>query len=275
MTRPQGMMSMKLFESLVDQAIGLGVETVSIFGFGEPLMDHLLAERVRYCTRRMLKTFITTNAAMLTPDVTRELMDAGLTDIRFSVHGLTEEEYEKFHKGLKYTTVMSNIEGFLWLNRHVTTNVTVMLTNGHKPEQVDEIKRFWERQVDYLEIWKPHGWAGRQKYRKDTQEYRKCFRPFSGPIQVQWDGMIIPCCFMTDAEVVLGDANKDSLLDILKGEPYNEFRAKHESGKELPHPCDRCDQRFILDYNPLLYSSRDKDRKINTTSSIKYNLEGE
>jgi len=112
-----------------------------------------------------------------------------------------------------------------------------------------------------------------KKYRERTSPHLlSCGRPEKGPIQIQWDGRLIPCCFLTDPEIVLGDAHKQSLEEILKGEAYEDLRARHRIGDFEGIPCEECDQRFILDQSPLLYSSRDPLRSINTTSSMKFHL---
>ena len=140
-------------------------------------------------------------------------------------------------------------------------------------EDIETIKMFWDRpEVDFLEIWKPHNWSGVKKYREETPiKLKTCGRPHSGPIQIQADGKVIPCCFMTNGEVILGDTHKNTIEDIVKGKEYNAFRKKHETGNLKGLPCENCDQLYIGE-NPLLYSSRDKDRNINVTSSTKFKL---
>jgi len=140
-------------------------------------------------------------------------------------------------------------------------------------EKVEDIKKHWEKHVDHLEIWRPHGWGGKCRYRKETERKLKtCGRLHNGPLQVQADGDVIPCCFLTDAEIVLGNTYKDKIVDILRGNLYSELQKRHETGNLSGLPCDKCDQRYILDYNPLLYSDRDKGLNINRTSITKFKL---
>ena len=274
MTRPKVTMNYTHFRKLAEQAYLLGINTVSPFGFGEPLLDKDIVKKIDLCGMMGFDTFITTNATLLTVEKTFDLLRMGLTHIRFSVHGLGAN-YERVHKGFNWNKTITNINNFLKAN-HVKHDheckVSVSVIPMHN-ENIEDLIMFWERpEVDYLEIWKPHGWSGVKNYRKETQiKLKTCGRHHSGPIQIQADGKVIPCCFMTNGEVILGDTHKDALETIIKGKKYNAFRKAHETGNLKGLPCENCDQLYIGE-NPLLYSSRDKDRNINVTSSIKFSL---
>ena len=274
MTRLRTIMPIEHFKDLVAQCSDLGATLISPFGFGEPLMDPDIAKKIAFCSKMGLKTFITTNASLLNLEMTRKLLDAGLGHIRFSAHG-TYNNYEKVHKGLSFNTFKRNVFNFLKVRRDLPckADVTIMPMNG---ESVKDILNFWENRVDDIEIWEPHQWCNKGNYRKETKKKLKtCGRVFSGPIQIQADGKVIPCCFLTDAEIVLGDTYSNSLEEILKGEPYEQLREKHKTGNLNGLPCKECDQRYILDESPLLYSTIDPECNINKTSSTKFKLEVE
>lgn len=273
MKRRKGFMDMTLFKSIVDQGKAMGAELISPFGFGEPLIDKQLEERISYCTESGLDTFITTNGSLLTWDRAFGLLNAGLSHLRFSVHGIKKNAYEDVHRGLKFNTVMTNIISALYLKKFfpgVIISVTVIPLHG---EKIEDIRKFWETNIDFLEIWRPHNWASAKGYRKKTSNRKKtCGRPERGPLQIQWDGNVIPCCFITDQEITLGNAYEQTLEEILKGEPYRVLRERHAKGDLKGLPCENCDQLNIEQENPLLYSSRDETRSVGKTSSIKFKI---
>jgi len=277
MTRPKGIMPIDIFRRLVIETKKLGARLISIFGFGEPLIDQELVDKIQICWDLDLETFITTNGAFCSWQKMFDLFTAGLSHVRFSVHGIEADNYETVHKGLNFDNAMTNIFSAIQLRNSFfpdrKISISVIPMNN---ESVDEIKNSWDlTSIDYLEIWRPHNWATKKQFRKKSNNRRSsCFRPVKGPLQIQWDGKVIPCCFLTNAELVLGDAHKQTLEEILKGDPYEELRERHRKGDLKGLPCYDCDQRNIKDESPLLYSSRDKDRKINMTSSLKFSLEG-
>jgi radical SAM protein with 4Fe4S-binding SPASM domain len=266
-------MSNRHFNILVDQAVELGADVISIFGYGEPLMDSGIINKVAYCTKRGLDTFITTNCSLLGVDKATLLLKAGLKKIRFSFHGV-HKNYDKVHKGLRFDDSVRNFTNFVAKNRvrydkQCKVAMTVIPMNG---ESIEEIRTFWEHGVDELEIWEPHGW-GSDTHREVAKERKKtCGRPHSGPLQIQADGQVIPCCFLTNGEIILGNTHKNTIKEILKGDLYKKIRKQHHTGNVKGLPCETCDQLNIGD-NPLLYSSVDASCSIGKTSSTKFNLE--
>jgi hypothetical protein len=275
MTRPKMIMTNKHFANVVNQAFKMGAETISIFGFGEPLLDKDIIWKVQYCSNLGLDTFITTNAMLLNVDMAYGLISAGLTHIRFSCHG-TGKNYEKIHKGLKWDVVERNIGNFLAMNRIKFNNATIVSVSviPMNKESVYEIRNFWEKKVDYLEIWRPHNWTDAKNFRKGKPVCKTCYRPFNGPLQVNADGTVMVCCFDFDAHMVVGCTHSQSLEEIVKGTWFKDIRDRHRRSDFKGLPCESCDQLFEYaeDEYPLLYSNRDKERKIGMTSSTKFCL---
>lgn len=275
MTRPKTTMPYSHFVSLVDQSKELGAETISVFGYGEPLIDKTFIDKIAYCDRKGLKTFVTTNAALLDLTKVNPLLDAGLDHIRFSVHALFPAEYKHIHR-LDFEETIRNIFNFIVVNKKKYDHrclVSVSVIPLHK-EKVELIRKYWEPIVDYLEIWKPHNWTDGRQYRKVKPKKKTCFRPFSGPVQINADGKVMVCCFDYDAKLTVGDTYKQSIEDILSGPLFEEIREKHRQGNLEGLICKSCDQLNEEEESPLLYSNRDKTKTLNCTSSTKFNLNG-
>jgi sulfatase maturation enzyme AslB (radical SAM superfamily) len=273
MTRPKVVMDYIPFVDLLLQSQGLGAKTISLFGYGEPLCDKGLEQKLWAVTDVGLESFITTNGALLHEGRSRHLLRNGLTHIRFSVHGLTKETYEDVHRSLHFADVFNNISDFIWINdtefdHSCKVSVSVIPMHG---ETVEDIRDFWEPAVDYLEIWKPHNWAGGRDFRSVKAKKKTCGRPFTGPLQINADGKMMVCCFDTDAKMTVGDTNEKSIRDILRGKAFEKIREAHMTGDLTGLPCETCDQLNEGD-NPLLYSSRDPERRIGCTSSTKFEL---
>ena len=277
MTREKTVMPLDHFFSLVDQVKILGAETITLFGYGEPLLDACMSHRITYCKAQGLDTFITTNGSLLDLLTTKLILDAGLSHIRFSVHGLFKADYENVHRGLDYLQVIRNIFNFLVVNKkkfdnQCTTSVSIIPMNH---ERIEDLVKFWEPNVDYVEIWRPHNWATGRKYRKVDRRKKTCGRPFSGPLQINADGKMMVCCFDTNAEMTIGDTYKELIREILIGEELSRIKNKHEAGDLSGLPCNDCDQlnEYDEDNNPLLYSNRDPSKQVGVTSTLKEKLQ--
>lgn len=265
MTRPFRVMPFEKFRGLALQCHSLGAEMASLFGYGEPLLDGEIAKKIALCHGLGLKTTITTNASLLTNPRIEDLLDAGLTEIRFSCHGFGED-YENIH-GLSWQKIIDNIEAFIALNDgECITNVSVIPMAG---ESVEEIKSFWLGRVDYLEIWRPHNWTDGKSFRDVRRRKKTCGRPFSGPIQINSDGRMVVCCFDYNAQMIIGDTEKQSVRGVLEGDELDRIKCKHESGDLSGLLCEKCDQLNIEETSPLLYSNRDLELGKTSTFKVK------
>lgn len=272
MTRPKCTMSYEHFTDLVRQADKLGADLISPFGFGEPLMDKGIADKIKFCTSLGIETFLTTNAGLLDTQVAGDLLRAGLTRLRVSAHGLAEH-YEDVHRGLSWKNMIRNVFNFIQMNkiRHDgECNVDVSIIPMHG-ETIQEIQNFWSGRVDNFEIWKPHNWTDLKGYRELKPTKKTCGRPFNGPVQINADGKMMVCCFDSDATLTVGDTNTHTIEQILKGMPFNIIRDKHRTGNLRGLICEHCDQ-LNQDDNPLLFSTIDSECTTGKTSSTKFKL---
>lgn len=271
LTRPKTTMGLDHFCNLVKQAHDLGAKTISLFGYGEPLLDKTLVTKIKICSIAGFETYLSTNASLLSNQKANDLLKAGLSQITFSMHGFGAN-YEKVHKGLKWIEVLGNVYNFIALNdkkygHSCKIRVCFIPMNG---ENVADIRNFWEKYVDYLEIWKPHNWTNGKSFRKVSEKRRKtCGRPFRGPVQINADGKMMVCCFDFDAKLTLGCTYKNTIEEILKGENLAKIQQAHKDGNLKGLICNTCDQLNITD-EPLLYSNREEG--IGKTSSTKFNL---
>ena len=81
MTRPKIIMPCLHVVSLLEQGKELGATDVGLFGYGEPLMDGLLHEKIAAAKKLGYKVQITTNASLLSAKVAERLecRDAGIS----------------------------------------------------------------------------------------------------------------------------------------------------------------------------------------------------
>ena len=62
----------------------------------EPLLDKDLIERINYATERgIMDIHMNTNAMLLTEEMSKKLLDTGLTRLCFSIDALTPETLKK------------------------------------------------------------------------------------------------------------------------------------------------------------------------------------
>lgn len=280
MDRIEGVMDMDLFKKIVDESKALGAKAVFMGGFGEPLTDPLLVERVQYVKDRGLFCNFISNGSLFDEKQARGFIEAGLDEVRFSFYGQTKEVYESVHRGLNYEITHRNIHRFLQLKKDMgKKNPSILvyfLVLEQNKNQIQAFRDEWENVADFIEIWAPHNFGYGREYREiNAHKKTSCGRPKRGPLQFQYDGTMIPCCYDFDGKMILGDIREKSIPEILKGKEYEALRTAHESGDFSSHSfCDNCDQ-LVEHSDALIFTNRHNlppEEAVLLTNSNHFNL---
>jgi len=263
LARPHGIMDQQKYQDSIDEVVALGCKQVVLTGFGEPLVDKRLEEKVEYAKSKGLRTYIISNASLLTPERARRLIKAGLDELRVSYYGMRKETYETVMVNLNFDTTMSNLKSFLEIREELGSKLPRLelswLTLPENADETEAFQEYWEPKADAIEIWKPHNFGDGRSYRQRYEEVgikTTCGRPENGPFQIQWDGEVVPCCYDYNNQVVLGDAFRQPVLEILNNDKYRLLRVAHAEGKfDLFPYCNQCDQ-LLPHADALVYTNR-------------------
>ena len=260
MSREQGILDMDLYIRILNEAYDMGARIVSLENFGETFIDPLFFERAAYAKGKGMQVFTISTGSLLKRSKANKCLHF-LDKIRFSVYGTTKEVYEKIHAGLKFETTIENITYLMSekkrLNAPIPRIEIYFLLMEENKHQTEDFKEMWIGKADDISIWKPHNWSDGRGYRTLDENKLKitCGRPQRGPVQVQWNGFIVPCCYDYNSAIVLGDLNKHSLYEVLTGDSYNNFRKAHNEEAFHLYPfCNSCDQLQKRE-DVLVYSS--------------------
>lgn len=263
-----------LFTNIIDQAVELGVKNIRLHGSGEPTLYKRLVDAVQYCSDKNLNTLITTNGARLTPKLSQQLCDAGLTELTVSVIGSNKESYLKWMGEDNFDLIRNNIKTYNDLSQRPANLYHLITDPDRENEEIQEYKSNWE---DYTqstsEIWKMHNWSGvwdNQIFLRKKSEQRSCGRMFQPVVEVRAGGIdghqgaVVACCMVlgNDSQAVLGHLDSESLIDIWNGPARKKLQEYHNAGRwnEIDY-CKNCDQLYD---NPesLVYTSK-SGRKYN------------
>src|SRR5688572_24879099 len=111
MHRRQGVMNFDLFRKIVDECVELGITHVRVHNYGEPFIDRRLVDKVRYAKEKgIAEVGMISNGSLITEDVARKMIEAGLDAINISVDASGKEVFESTRIGLSYDKVIANIE---------------------------------------------------------------------------------------------------------------------------------------------------------------------
>jgi molybdenum cofactor biosynthesis enzyme MoaA len=247
-------MSMELFEKFVDEVKCYKdwIDTICLNRDGEPTLDRYLVKRVKLLKEANIKkvTF-STNAQLLTSELSQELLDSRLDDIMISVDSIHKETFEEIRVKLSFEKVLANVLEFIRLrdagNYKTTIRIRAIKLEKNQDE-LDEWLKFWNDKIGKIDrayIMPEHSW-GNQSY--EEQEAKKqfysniaCISPFSTMV-MHVDGTIGLCGCDYKAFYKLGDFKIMSLQEIWQGEKYKQVRFNHYNKKRNEIPlCQGCD----------------------------------
>ncbi len=140
--------------AILDQAhaLGIGEKEVGFYMAGEAFIHKDLARVIQYAKDLGFQyTFLTTNGALATPDKMKEVLDAGLDSIRFSVNASDRESYAEIHGRDDYEQVLENIkymaEYIKQNNLSVATSISCVITKQTLGIQ-DDVRKIFGQYVD-------------------------------------------------------------------------------------------------------------------------------
>ena len=242
------LMSDQLFDKIAEE---LGnyvdwIESVCLQRAGEPLLDKKIVPRVaRIKDLGIKKISMSTNISMLTADKSRALLEAGLDDVMLSIDSIEKESYEQMRVGLKYETVMENIEAFFAVRDEIKPDMVVRVrgvsfhdfdNNEHK-EEYAKWGEFWDRfkkPQDRIYMKRPHSWGNQKTWEEQIPEYDVIYHPCIIPwstMHVTTDGIVALCGQDYDAKVNIGDVKEQTMAEVWHNEKWTEIRQLHQSGE--------------------------------------------
>jgi len=260
--REHGIMDQSKYEKSIDEVVSLGAKKVVLTGFGEPMLDKKLEKKIVYAKGKGLETYFITNGSVLTDKRAQGILEAGLDEMRVSFYGMGSDTYNTVMQGLEYKKTRDGLLSFLEMRDRLGFSTKVQLSYLVMPENekdTDDFREYWESKVEALEIWKPHNFGDGRDFRDRVDAVsskHSCGRPESGPLQIQWDGEVVPCCYDYNNKIVLGNAFEQPVLEILNNSKYHLLREAHRIGRFDIFPyCDQCDQ-LLPHADALVYTNR-------------------
>jgi sulfatase maturation enzyme AslB (radical SAM superfamily) len=240
MQRPIVRMEDPLYRRLIDECAGEGCREVHLHNFGEPLMDKDLEERVAYAKQQGIgKVKIFCNGSLLNERRSRELIDAGLDEIKVSFDGATREEFEAIRVPLKFDAVVGNVTQLAALRNTARSPLRIHVNCCSTQDRV-RTSRVLEQVVDRFYFDKIHHWGEGAPSGGRSRPRKPCSRLWR-TLTVLSDGRVALCCLDYEGAHELGRADGGrSLKDIWNGPAYRAVRRLHRAARQHEIELCRC-----------------------------------
>ena len=250
-----GHMEFELFERLARESAGRDV----VFypqGFGEAFLHPRMRELLRVANASGVRCVdLITNGTYLDEVNCHAIIDASTTVVTVSLDGADAAAFERVRINAKHADVVAGVHRLLRLReeRGARFPIVVLSVVG-LPEiapGIEAFREYWRphlRETDDIFMCSAVTWAGAMEMpgREDAAPGRDLAsrppcRMIYKTLQVYYDGRATPCCYDHSCALQVGDATKQSIEEIWKGEPLRRLRALHEQGRSGEIPlCRDC-----------------------------------
>ncbi len=241
MHRRQGVMSVDLFKKIVDECAALGITHVRVHNYGEPFLDRHLTEKVRYAKAKGIREVgMISNGSLITEDLARGMIEAGLDAINISVDASGKETFERTRVHLEYDTVIDNIRTLARLRKEMGKKRPKLILSFVRQGNTADEQAFideWSQVADKIHVTDLHNWAGTLNSTSDVRF--PCYRIWL-TFTVLWDGRVSLCCADFDGRHVLGDLRTSTIQEIWNSPIYRSVRRQQlqDGGPEICRTCD-------------------------------------
>lgn len=233
MRREKQYISLELFEKIVKQLAEFQ-PFVDLYLQGEPLLHPNIVDMVKMVRSHGLLPRITTNTTLLRKKLAKDLIEAGLDKIEFSMSGASKTTYNSIYKGGSFDKTLRHMVDFLELNGEYGFPVHTRSVFVEEEKTIKEkdkyISCFSELPLDDVYVSPLINMFGWNKelnispFKKlPRKEWPICKTPWR-QMAINADGTVRSCAFDYDSRYLIGDANDTNILDLWNNERMMVFR---------------------------------------------------
>ena len=232
----EGDMSFDMFKSILDEAAEYRLCGLKLSCRGEPLLNPDAADMVAYARKRgVLDVYFNTHGMLLTEEMSRRLIDAGLNRISISVEGTDPERFEKARRGASFSKIVQNIETLRNLKEQFSSETPHIRVQSVQLPWVDkdEYKHFWSGLADEVLILRCKGRAS-----TEVLEAPYACSQLWQRMTIYNDGTIHGCNNDVTDRHIVGQAGEHSIAACWTGGQMETARWLHQ--QEQAHRMPAC-----------------------------------
>jgi radical SAM protein with 4Fe4S-binding SPASM domain len=274
--RMENELSLAEIKDVIDQAVALGVQAITIIGGGEPLMAPYILDMIDYLSQKSVNINLFTNATLLTPLKARFLADRKVSVVTKFNSMRAEVQDELAGVPGSYDRIQAGIRMLLDAGYGSTPELPLGLETIICRQNYHELEAMWRYARDhnfhpYFEVITFQGRAKREKLNVETHEIETLFHrlleideqeygytwvprpPIAGltcarhyyNLLVTSNGFVHPC---TGVDVNVGNVRHETLAEIIQTSPV--IKSLRHIDQHIKGKCRTCR------HNPECYGCR-------------------
>ena len=237
-----GMMTIELFEKIIDQAEGR-CEAVTLASRGEPLICPDIEAMLRYAGGKFIALKLNTNAWFLDEKLCHAILESGVNTVVYSAEAASEPSYSKFRVNGNLDRVYRNIKRFHKIReKHYSNSRVITRVSGVKvphTDKLEEMEKFWGEYVDQVAFVRYNPWEN--TYEQPINGIETPCSDLWRRMFIWWDGSVNPCDSDYKSTLNIGSGFNEGLSDLWCSQKYKELRSAHLAKQRNRYsPCNRC-----------------------------------
>jgi radical SAM protein with 4Fe4S-binding SPASM domain len=239
-----------LYERIVLEGEEHGCPSIATHNNDEPLLLKDLPQRIEFArVHGFMDVIMTTNGILFDEDKIKQVINAGVTRLLFSIDALTEDTYNRVRPGGNFSKVLRALDTALNYREKRNSDLPIIRVS-FVPNRINqhELQPFFEKFskiVDYIDVQPFCTYYDENKTlipeRAEHVIDYCCSCPWRYAI-VRADGDVLPCPNFYGAELVMGNMYKNTLYDIFNSESMKILRQQFKEEVYSHSACVACSQ---------------------------------
>ncbi len=237
------LMDYDLYRKIITECAKGGVYSVRLSFRGEAFLHKKVVDCIRYAKAKGIKEVSSlTNGLKLDEEMFKEIMWAGLDWLTISFDGLGSI-YEQIRRPAKYERAVEKIANYARIKKEAGHVKPVIKVQSILPAIEKEPKAFYDVFVPITDMVSTNPLINFMQEKKHLPKIKDFTCPqIYQRLVIGADGLCMMCSNDEEGEIIVGDANKQTIHAIWHGSELKRVRKIHQehNGCEKLEPCANC-----------------------------------
>ena len=227
-------------------------KVLQLHGYGDPLLDTQLPERIKQLSDRGLASYFSCNPANIDVERNIEMFRNGLGFIKYSIESVDDFLHKEIRgEASNFEASYHKIRQMLDAKDKYKFNTTIVITmlDLKRANQLDEFKKL-SKAFQGLDVYIYLKSQDQQWYQEKNEGTNSihwtefCQFPWSS-MTIKSNGEAAMCVEDFNNEIILGDCKTEKLYDIWNGDKYRGFRRDQFELTKGIKCTGQCDMKLI------------------------------
>jgi radical SAM protein with 4Fe4S-binding SPASM domain len=240
-----------LYERIILEGEEHGCPAISTHNNDEPLLIKDLAKRISLAKKHgFMDVILTTNGTLFTNDKIKEVIDAGVTRILFSIDAYKPETYRTLRGGDLNKVRSALFAAISYRDKSCNKLPIIRVSFVVNSINQFEVKPFIDEYVDIVDYIDVQPLLGLKNYNDELVSVAskkvdvfKCNSAWRR-IVIRGNGDVLPCENFLGAGMIIGNLYKDTIFNIFNSEVMESIRQEGFKGSYSNKYCNDCSQNI-------------------------------